>query len=527
MIKAKSLYHLILYSIIFIIVLTSSFAFIIISNTFNEFQEKIKLLEHNYTKKQKDLIKLDIKKTIEFIHTYNIKYKDTKSKKELKEYILHSIELIHNKNNINTSIYIYDFNSKLIYAPKLTKNKENIFSKFPNSNSKIIINKLIDISRKNDGEFLKYHWKQNTSNTILEKISYSLSYDLWEWTIIADVYLDEMDKLLIKKEKEYDEKISNYILQILSLTVMLILYSLFLYRNITILIVNDVKAIGNYFKEYQKTGTNNSFNKIKFGEFKVVANFGKDMFINIKDKNNILKDLNKHLEDKVTEKTQELTNLIHSQKQFLKNSVHEINTPLSIIQTNIDLLRRHIPNNKYVTNIENGSKIIQNIYDSLSFLIKKDKVIYLKEYINFSSYLKERIDFFQEIAKANLLNFEFEINEDIYIKFNIIQLQRIIDNNLSNAIKYSNAKSTIYIHLNYYKKDRVEFYVKTSSSKIKSKEEIFNGYYRENSSRGGFGLGLKIVKDICDKNFVTITLYSSKKETKFIYRFKINENIVT
>ncbi len=430
-----------------------------------------------------------------------------------------------NKNNINTPIYIYNFNSKLIYSAKFTANKENIFYKFQDISTKIIINKLIDISQNKNGGFVKYHWNKNKKN--IKKTSYALSYDLWEWTIIADVYLEDMKKLLKIKENEYDEKISNYILQILSLSIMLILYSLFLYRNITTLIVSDVKAIGNYFKEYQKTGSHNSFNKIKFGEFKVVANFGKDMFINIKDKNNILQNLNKHLEDKVNEKTQELTSLIDSQKQFLKNSVHEINTPLSIIQTNIDLLRRHIPNNKYVTNIENGSKIIQNIYDSLSFLIKKDKVIYLKEYINFSSYLKTRIDFFQEIAKANLLNLKFNINEDIYIKFNIIQLQRIIDNNLSNAIKYSNAKSTIYIHLNYYKKDRVEFYVKTNSSKIESKEEIFNGYYRENSSRGGFGLGLKIVKDICDENFVRITLYSTKKETKFIYRFKINEDTIT
>lgn len=40
MIKAKSLYHLILYSIIFIIILTSSFTFIIIENAFDDFQEK-------------------------------------------------------------------------------------------------------------------------------------------------------------------------------------------------------------------------------------------------------------------------------------------------------------------------------------------------------------------------------------------------------------------------------------------------------------------------------------------------------
>ena len=60
--------------------------------------------------------------------------------------------------------------------------------------------------------------------------------------------------------------------------------------------------------------------------------------------------------------------------------------------------------------------------------------------------------------------------------------------------------------------------------KIESIDKIFGDFYRENNSRGGFGLGLKIVKDICDKNLVIIKLDSNDKETKFTYRFRINEN---
>jgi len=62
---------------------------------------------------------------------------------------------------------------------------------------------------------------------------------------------------------------------------------------------------------------------------------------------------------------------------------------------------------------------------------------------------------------------------------------------------------------------------------IEHKNKIFDDFYRENSARGGFGLGLKIVKDICDKNLVIIDLQSNEKETKFTYRFKINENTIT
>merc|ERR1711879_378902 len=113
---------------------------------------------------------------------------------------------------------------------------------------------------------------------------------------------------------------------------------------------------------------------------------------------------------------------------------------------------------------------------------------------------------------------------DIYIKFNKTELQRIVDNNISNSIKYSYSKSPIYIRLTYFNDEVVEFSVKTNSDKIESSDKIFNDFYRENDSRGGFGLGLRIVKEICDKNLVIIKLDSNEKHTKFTYRFKINEN---
>ena len=248
---------------------------------------------------------------------------------------------------------------------------------------------------------------------------------------------------------------------------------------------------------------------------------------NIKLKTNMLEDLNKNLEFKVNEKTKELTNLIESQKKFIKNSVHEINTPLTIIQTNIDLLKMKIPNNKYITNIESGSKIIQYIYDDLSYLVKRDRVIYNKEYLDFSKILISRLYFFDEIAISNSLNFTSNIEDDIYIKFNTTELQRIIDNNLSNAIKYSFSKSSIVVNLYYVDDEEIEFSVTTNSKKIEDENKIFDDFYRENNARGGFGLGLKIVKDICDKNLVIINLDSNDKETKFTYRFKINEDTTT
>jgi signal transduction histidine kinase len=191
------------------------------------------------------------------------------------------------------------------------------------------------------------------------------------------------------------------------------LYSIFIYKNATILIVNDVKEIGKYFKESEERNEPINQNRITLGEFKIIANYANDTMTNIKLKSSMLEELNKNLEIKVNEKTKELSDLVESQKQFLKNSVHEINTPLAIIRTNIDLLKMKIPENKYITNIESGSKTIQYIYDDLSYLIKKDRVLYEKEYLEFSEILKNRLEFFEEIVKSNSLYFIKNIEEDV------------------------------------------------------------------------------------------------------------------
>ncbi len=527
MFKAKSLYHLIVYSILFIVVLISFFTFIIINNAHEELQEKIVTLNTDYKNNQQALIKNDVNSVINFIKYTHDKYKNIKSDKLIKEEILIAINQMRKNENINEYIFIYNFDGISLHHPIAKKNVGKNLLEIMDINGKKVIKELIAVSKKEEGGFVEYSWYKPDISQNVKKISYSKSYEPWNWSIGKGVYLDKIDNLVQNKKYEYDQKISDYTLQITSLTIMLVLYSIFIYKNATILIVSDVKEIGKYFKESQKNDKPLNQNRLIFGEFKVIANYATDAMNNIKLKTHMLEDLNKNLEYKVDEKTKELTKLIASQKNFINNSVHEINTPLSIIQTNIDLLKMNIPNNKYITHIESGAKIIQYIYDDLSYLIKKDRVIYEKEYLDLSKIISQRLDFFHEIATSNSLHFISNIEEDIYIKFNITEFQRIIDNNLSNAIKYSYSNSPIFIKLNYTSDDQVEFSVSTKSKKIEYQSKIFDDFYRENRNRGGFGLGLKIVKEICDKNLVIIKLESNEQETKFTYRFRINENITT
>lgn len=206
MIKAKSLYHLILYSIIFIIILSSSFTFIIIDNAFDEFQEKIKIIKNGYSSKQKDLIKEDIKKTLKFIEYYHSQFKNIKTEEEIKNDVLNSIELMRDKKDVDDYVFIYDFEGTLLYYP-ISKAKIGLnLYEFKDPSGKKVIKEIIDVSKKKDGGFVQYIWYKPAIAKDALKISYALSYDPWNWTIGTGLYLDEIDEIVKQKKRSMMKK---------------------------------------------------------------------------------------------------------------------------------------------------------------------------------------------------------------------------------------------------------------------------------------------------------------------------------
>jgi c-di-GMP phosphodiesterase len=214
-------------------------------------------------------------------------------------------------------------------------------------------------------------------------------------------------------------------------------------------------------------------------------------------------------------------NLITSQKQFLKYAIHETNTPLSIIMGNIDMFEIQFGKNKYLTNIEIAMKNIFSIYDDLSYLVKKDQVNKATHRINLIDFIRSRIDFFTQTAIRFKSKFEFICNYDeIILNFNEIKLQRIVDNNLTNAIKYTLPNETIYVILRIINKENCDLIIESRSAQILDPQKIFEEYYREELSQEGFGLGLNLVKRICSEENVGIKLESGENWASFTYTFK-------
>ncbi|MGB5866510.1 MAG: FIST N-terminal domain-containing protein [Arcobacteraceae bacterium] len=213
-------------------------------------------------------------------------------------------------------------------------------------------------------------------------------------------------------------------------------------------------------------------------------------------------------------------NLLASQKQFLKHAVHETNTPLSVIMGNIELYEMENEKTKYVTNIEVALKNLCSIYDDLSYLVKKDQIEYPKHTIDLVDYVRSRVDFFAPVAQKSRAKFIFEIpKQEMNILFNESKLQRIIDNTLTNAIKYSYENENIYVILSQ-NMNTYSFIISSHSKMIHEPKKIFEEYYREELSKDGFGLGLNLVKRICEEEDVVIDVKSTKDNTSFKYVFK-------
>ncbi|MCV3387847.1 HAMP domain-containing histidine kinase [Campylobacter sp. IFREMER_LSEM_CL2256] len=196
---------------------------------------------------------------------------------------------------------------------------------------------------------------------------------------------------------------------------------------------------------------------------------------------------------------------------FIKDTTHEINTPLSVILASIKKFddTNLNPNNiKKLNHIKLASKNLNHIYQNLialNFFLQKENT---KEDINLKELLEQRLEYFETlIAQKNLIIEKNLLEQNFYA--NKEEMQILIDNLLSNAIKYTNAHKKIYIYL----KEKT-LSIKDEGQGMSTKEiaQIFTRYKRFNQDQGGFGIGLNLVKQIADKNNINIKVLSKENE---------------
>lgn len=187
---------------------------------------------------------------------------------------------------------------------------------------------------------------------------------------------------------------------------------------------------------------------------------------------------------------------------FTEDASHEMQTPLSIIKSKLDLL---VQNSELMQDQEN-EKSIKAISRAVSRLSKLNKSLLLITKINNDQYEKREDIHLDELLKLYLTDlgelFEAKnltLTVDIQpclLHIDSALANILVSNLLSNSVRHNLTNGRINIYLD---SSRLQI-SNTCNSELKGSADLFNRMTFHNRSENSLGLGLNIVKSICDKN---------------------------
>ncbi len=191
-------------------------------------------------------------------------------------------------------------------------------------------------------------------------------------------------------------------------------------------------------------------------------------------------------------------------QQSIKETIHELNIPVSTIKMNTQMLQKSLKDEKSLKRlkrIEQANENLLKLYSNMEYSIKKE----IDKIDNQEFHLDELID--------KLINTFDDIKKDTIIKTNIPHVtlntdlngfEKAISNLISNAIKYNSQKDPLVII--EYKENNLCIFNRGKKIDTKNLFIVFDKFFQVNPNNDGFGLGLAMVKEFCDKNKITINI---------------------
>ncbi len=207
-----------------------------------------------------------------------------------------------------------------------------------------------------------------------------------------------------------------------------------------------------------------------------------------------------------------------AQKEFTENASHELQTPLAIFQSKLDLLLQQ----QGLT--ESQAHIIQDLYQmtarlsrlnrNLLLLAKIDNAQFAKsESIRLNSFIEELLPFLESMADG--LHIIKDFQQEIEVTANRSLLESMLNNLVVNAVRHNRMGGSILLSV---KKGTLAV-SNTSYEPPLDATHIFCRFYRPAQNKQGNGLGLAIVKAVCDYHGWTIAYAYTEGNHTFVVRF--------
>lgn len=213
------------------------------------------------------------------------------------------------------------------------------------------------------------------------------------------------------------------------------------------------------------------------------------------------------LGDNLKETIQKVEEEYQVLKEFTENASHELQTPLALIRSKLDLViqREDLSEaqSEELREIYSAVKRLSRLSGSLLLLAKiENQQFEQTEAINLKKKIEEKVQQFQELWKNNELHVHCNLQEAI-IESNADLTDILLNNLLSNASRHNIVGGSIEISL----KPNQFSVSNTGGKKHLDSKRIFRRFYKENAHNDHNGLGLSIIKQICEQSHIQIAYF--------------------
>lgn len=430
-------------------------------------------------------------------------YRDV-NKKENVTAIASGIELLGNKGVIAANIYV-DYIVEIVDDIKYGENgfaillddNYNLITGPKDKDQLAVFNRIFDVITLKNKTFIKSEAFEIEIDGMEYIAAYS-SIEGFNWNLFLVAPLSDFIHSAYEMQR-------HMIYILLATLVMIIIIDYYLSRSISLPIETLVSGISSIAKGNFDIAINiktqDEIGKLSKELDKMRINL-KKIFESIKYESKILSMNSKNL-------IQHLDETYQGTSRFLSMLSHDIKTPITLIKgyskalsmdmVDPDKAKEYIERIQYRSDqIENiVTDILDNTYEANDIRVNL-KEIKISDYINMILYNSENYvnnQKHQFIQKIDYKNIDLEGT----IAVDLTKIQRVINNILSNAVKFSEDDSAIVLVIKQ-EEERILTYFKDYGIGIKSKdqEKIFNMFYKSNNSKKGYGLGLYINKAIIE-----------------------------
>jgi two-component system OmpR family sensor kinase len=206
------------------------------------------------------------------------------------------------------------------------------------------------------------------------------------------------------------------------------------------------------------------------------------------------------------------------ERQFTSDASHELRTPLAVLKGNFEvLIRKPREQEEYISKVKSGLEEIgklESIIEQLLALARFQKEALDIHEIDLGSIVQEVLESIFN-SGGRQVSFQSQSEYPLYVLSNEKSVFIILTNLLQNSLKYSKENTEVSVSL-WRENSKTYLEVRDRGIGIEkdAQSQIFNPFFRENSPElgkiQGSGLGLSIVKKLCDHLGITISLQSEK-----------------